>query len=140
MLGLMDKIMYKGRKFIPDWTFIHRRSYTFFRVTKQYHLPDTGYDLKTGNAYFFRFYDDEQTAVPSNIEIELRGGYDGSLENENFANDSDVLEMQRIKINRCIDSDNGFVTDVYYQPKKFSSKEESLYDYVRDILNGGGIQ
>lgn len=139
MLGLMDKIMYKGRKFIPDWTFIHRRSYTFFRVTKQYHLPDTGYDLKTGNAYFFRFYDDVQTDVPSNIEIELRGGY-GALETENFANDSDVLEMQRIKINRCIDSNNGFVTDNYYQPKKFSSKEESLYDYVRDILNGGVIR
>lgn len=139
MLGLIDKIMYKGRKFIPDWTYIHQRGFTFFRVTKQYHLPDTGYDLKTGNVYFFRFYDDGRTAVPSNIEIELRGGY-GALGIENCANDSDVLEMQRIKINRCIDSDNGLVTDTYYQPKKFSSKEESLYDYVRDILNGGGIQ
>lgn len=138
MLGLMDKIMYKGRKFIPDWTFIHQRFYTFFRVTKQYHLPATGYDLETGAAYFFRFYEDSGTEEPSGISIGLGDGY-ASIGTEDFASDSDVLEMQSIKINRCIDSDNGFVTDDY-QPKKFSSKEESLYDYVRDILNGGVIR
>lgn len=136
MLGLMDKIMYKGRKFIPDWTYIRLRDNTFFRVTKQYHLPDTGYDLRTGEAYFFHFYDDERIEEPSGIRIGLLDGYD-SIGTENFASDSDVLEMQRIKINRCIDSYNGFVTDDY-KPEKFSSREESLYDYVRDILNGGG--
>ena len=134
MLGLMDKIMYKGRKFIPDRSDLDNGRAFFFKPVEDRSSTWVNVYLYKETEYYFVFNFAPNSVSTNSISFGYQASPLTSDTQEDLTNADLVKDYKTIKINRCTDHGNFTYA---YSPQHFSSKEESLYDYVRDILNGG---
>lgn len=134
MLGLMDKIMYKGRKFIPDRSDLNNGRAFFFKPLEEGTLPWVNVYLYKQFKYYFVFNFAPNSVSTNSISFGFQGLPISNDTEVDLTNTDLAKAYKTIKINRCTDHGNFTYA---YSPQHFSPKEESLYDYVRDILNGG---